>query len=68
MTLSEYLSDKQISDKAAAEALGIDRSTVANLRTGRRRPSIAIAAKIEAWTKGKVRAATFAASQSGEVA
>jgi hypothetical protein len=60
MTFADYLAAKKISDQAAADELGLDRSTVANLRTRRRKPSIKVAAKIEVWSRGKVKASSFA--------
>jgi len=63
MTLDEYMRDR-FTDQALAEHLGVDRSFVHKLRSGARRPSIRIAAKIETWTGGKVKAATFAQSEA----
>ena len=54
MTLSDWLELRQISDVAFARTLGVAQSTVLRLRRGDRCPSMALAQKIAAVTKGGV--------------
>ncbi len=60
MTLDGFIKAEKLRDQDVADAIGVSRSFVTNLRSGRRKPSITVAAKIETWTKGVVSAASFA--------
>lgn len=55
MTLSDYLTSRHLSWHAASLALGISYGSIHRLKKGGR-PSVATAAKIEAWSNGAVRA------------
>jgi transcriptional regulator with XRE-family HTH domain len=69
MTLSDWLELQRISDVAFARTLGVAQSTVLRLRRGHRRPSLALAEKIDAITKGAVTPNDWrVASSAGESA
>jgi transcriptional regulator with XRE-family HTH domain len=59
MTLSEYLSWKQLTDDAFASLVGVDRSAVTRWRTGARTPSRAPMKRIREVTSGAVTADDF---------
>ncbi len=60
MTLDGSIKSEKLRDQDVADAIGVSRSFVTNLRSGKRKPSITVAAKIESWSKGVVSAASFA--------
>lgn len=60
MLLHEYMTKHEISDTELARAIGVTQPYVWRLRKRLRSPSVHLAAKIEAWSGGVVRAASFA--------
>ena len=58
MTLTDYLTDRQITEAVFADLIGVDQSTVNRLRKGQV-PSKQIMSRISAVTGGQVRADDF---------
>lgn len=58
MTLDEFMRAQGITDQALSEQIGVSRPHVTRIRNGKRRPSIDVAAKLEAATG--IPAASFA--------
>lgn len=54
MKLAEYMEQSQKDDAEMAASLGVDRTTVMRLRTGRNRPSWAVADRLVEVTQGAV--------------
>lgn len=65
MTLSEYLSERKITDEAFAAEVGISQSQISRLRRGISRPSWESVALIERATEGQVTASDFMPVTSG---
>jgi transcriptional regulator with XRE-family HTH domain len=53
-TLQSYLTDEKISDAKFAKAIGVSSVSVWRFKTGRNRPSLNTALKIEKETGGRV--------------
>ena len=69
MKLSDYLSERSISDGEFAEKIGVDRSSVSRLRRGVTRPNWPTIERIISETSGAVTANDFLpAPQSDEAA
>lgn len=58
MTLDEFMRDHKMTDQALAAQIGVSRPHLSRIRNGKRRPSIDVAAKLEAATG--IPAASFA--------
>jgi transcriptional regulator with XRE-family HTH domain len=59
MTLSQYLSDRDMPPSDLAAALGLYPSTLYRILSGQRMPSLALAFAIERYTRGVVTAESF---------
>jgi len=59
MTLTDYLSDAELSATEFASKVGCTTSTITRILRGERGPSLELALKIEAETKGKVSPKDF---------
>ncbi|MGV3577544.1 helix-turn-helix domain-containing protein [Brevundimonas sp.] len=57
--MDQYLSRKRGSQSALAKRLGLAAGTLSSIRSGQRRPSTALAKRIEAATDGEVSAAAL---------
>lgn len=60
MNLTQYLAQAEKSASELAAAIGCETSTITRIMRGERRPSINLAARIEAATDGKVSIKDFA--------
>lgn len=60
MLLQEYMKDRKIKVGELAKALGVSQPYASRLKQGTRTPSLHLAAKIEEWSGGVVKAATLA--------
>lgn len=65
MTLADYMRDQKINDAALAAQIGVSRPYVTRIRKGERRPSLDVAAKLEAVTG--IPAVSFAETQAKAV-
>lgn len=52
--LAQFKLDREWTDEQLGELLGLDRPYVVKLRRGQRKPSLAVALKIQERTQGKV--------------
>jgi plasmid maintenance system antidote protein VapI len=59
MKLEQYLTEKNIKPAAFAASIDVAPSTITRIIRGERSPGLALAAKIKAATKGKVRVEDF---------
>jgi transcriptional regulator with XRE-family HTH domain len=50
---------RNLTDLAVAKQIGISRPYLTRIRKNERQPSLALAAKIEAWTEGEVKAVSM---------
>lgn len=62
MTLDEAMKAKGLTDQTLADKVGVSRVFITRIRNGKRRPSIGVAARLEAATG--VKAAEFAAERA----
>lgn len=62
--LASYMDRKEISDAAFASLIGKDRTLVNRLRRGIVRPTLDVAAEIEALTNGEVSMQSWVSAQS----
>ncbi len=66
MTLKEYLTREGMLQRAFAERVAIDPSTLSQMISGRRKPSLELAFKIEEATRGKVKASVWRKKGNGK--
>jgi transcriptional regulator with XRE-family HTH domain len=59
-TLGEYMAARKLTDLVVARQIGVSRPYLTRIRAGRRKPSLRVAAKIEAWSEGAVPAISMA--------
>lgn len=59
MTLNDYFHTASVEQKAFARRIGISEALLSRIKTGSRKPNVAVAKKIEKATKGKVKAAVL---------
>lgn len=58
--LARFMAAKNLTDEAVALQLGISRPYLTKIRGGKRKPSLQVAAKIEDWSAGAVKAVSMA--------
>jgi transcriptional regulator with XRE-family HTH domain len=51
MTLTQFMKDREITDQALAQQLGVSRPHITKIRTGKRTPSLALAIELSRITK-----------------
>lgn len=67
MTLSEYIAEKKIKQRAFAVTIGVDPSIVSRLTAGAMRPSLELAFAIERETAGAVPASSWVIAPTAPV-
>lgn len=58
--LAAHLAEREITDKAFAERIGVSKWRMSKIRNGRARPNLDEAAAIEKATGGKIKASAWA--------
>lgn len=54
--LIRYIKTKGISQKEAADGIGVTEIWLSMVLRGKRRPGLKFARKVESWTKGRIKA------------